>query len=384
MSAGRVIGLDAHPDSFTVAALAGADAATAQIEWIDHHLGWKQLARWVERRLQPDDLIVMEASGNTFEMATRLQKLGCHVVVLESLRAGQVRKTYCNTDKVSAVKIARVYLSGLAVVVWQPDETTRARREIFHRYRRALTDAVRARNRIGSWLSDHGIRPRPGLRLTQPSGRHWILQCRDWTPTQCLLIGQMLDQLIHAHSQRRQLRQIMAQELTTDSQMLKLVRLLGIREITAFALMAFIGDIHRFRTPKQLVAYIGLNPRVNLSGKGGFTGSLAHSGRRDVRWCLIQAAQALLRTDNPLRSWGCKLVFRKSRNQAAVAVARKLLVSVWYLLHGRFSPLQEITESLRIKITKIVTAVGKSNVRAMGFTTSKEFARCLHQKLLAT
>jgi transposase len=45
--------------------------------------------------------------------------------------------------------------------------------------------------------------------------------------------------------------------------------LFGVAEITAFDIGVFVGDIHRFRTPKQLVAYVGLNPRVQLSGQGG-------------------------------------------------------------------------------------------------------------------
>ena len=134
-----VIGLDAHPDTCSAAALSGADAGTAQVKWIDHPIPVGHLEKWAEKRVGPHDTVVIEASGNTFELAERLRKAGCHVVVLESVRAGQVRKTYCNTDKESAVKIARVFLSGLAVVVWNPDENTRQRRELFGQYRRSVT-----------------------------------------------------------------------------------------------------------------------------------------------------------------------------------------------------------------------------------------------------
>ena len=361
-----VIGLDAHPDTCSAAALSGADAGTAQVKWIDHPIPVGHLEKWAEKRVGPHDTVVIEASGNTFELAERLRKAGCHVVVLESVRAGQVRKTYCNTDKESAVKIARVFLSGLAVVVWNPDENTRQRRELFGQYRRSVTDAVRHRNRITSWLNGRGIKRPKGLRLTQSSGRTWLLGCRDWTVTQRLLIEQMHEQLVAAHQYRKRLRRIITLEVVRDPALLKLVRLFGVAEITAFALGAFIGDIHRFRTPKQLVAYIGLNPRVQLSGKGGYVGSVGGHGRKELRATLIEAAQNLLRYENPLKSWGWKLLIKKGRNVAAVAVARKLTVSCWYLMMGRFTQMQQLAPTLRTKITKMVAVLGKETVTQLG------------------
>ena len=381
---GRVIGLDAHPETCTAAALSGPDAGSARVEWVDGEIAVEKLITWAKRRVRPEDVIVIEASGNTFELASRLQSAGCHVLVLESLRAGQIRKTYCNTDKISAVKLARVYLSGLAHIVWQPDEKTRARREIFHRYRRAVTDATRLRNRIRSWFSDHGIRMKKGLRLTQPSGQAWALGAHDWTPVQRLLIEQMFEELAQAHTHRKRLRKIMAVDVVEDTNLLQLVRLFGIRDITAFALGALIGDIHRFRTPKQLVAYIGLNPRVQLSGKGGYVGSLAHCGRRDLRSYMVEAAHAILRYDKKLGAWGRKLLFRKGPKVAVIAVARKLAVACWYLMHGRFTPLQEVDSTLRVKIQKLATVLGRDMLQQLGYKTSKDFQECLMLRLQTT
>lgn len=378
-----VIGLDAHPKTCSAAGLWGQDAGSAEVRWVDHPIPVERLEQWAAKRVGPRDTVVIEASGNTFALVDRLQAVGCHVVVLESLRAGQVRKAYCNTDKVSAVKIARVYLSGLAVLVWKPDDKTRQRRELFRQYQRSVTDSVRHRNQISGWLNGHGIKKPKGVRLTQPSGREWMMGCYEWSSMQRLLIEQMIEQLIAAHEYRKRLRRIIALEVVGDPALLQLVRLFGVAEVNAFALGAFVGDIHRFRTPKQLVAYAGLNPRVNLSGQGGYTGSLSHHGRRELRATLIEAAQNLLRYDNPLRNWGWKLLIAKGRNVAAVAVARKLTVSCWYLMMGRFTPLEEVGPTLRTKITKIVALLGKKTVTQLGYTRLREYEECLLQQLMA-
>jgi len=379
-----VIGLDAHPDTCSAAGLSGAEAGTAQVKWVDHPIAVERLEQWAAKRVGPHDTVVIEASGNSFELADRLQRMGRHVVILESLRAGQIGKTYCNTDKISAVKIARVFLSGLAVIVWKPDEQTRQRRELFHQYKGSVTDAARHRNRIYGWLNGHGVKRPKGLQLTRPSGRTWMMGCREWSAMQRLLIEQMLEQLLAAHQLRKRLRRMIALEVVQNPALLQLVRLFGVAEITALAFGAFIGDIHRFRTPKQLVAYIGLNPRVRLSGKGGHIGSLGRHGRKELRSTLIEAAQNLLRYDNPLKNWGWKLLIAKGRNVAVVALARKLTVSCWYLMMGRFTTLQEVGPTLRTKITKMVAVLGKDTVTNLGYSKCREFEECLHQQLMAS
>src|SRR2546421_12488550 len=149
---GRVIGLDLHPDVFSAAALAGRDAATAQVEQSWDGRATAELEKW-GRTLQPGDLVVVEASGNTFGAVERLRAVGVAAVVLESQRAGQIRTTYCANDRGDAVKLGRIYLSGLAKLVWQPDARTRERREVLHSHRKAVTAATRARNRLKSFLS---------------------------------------------------------------------------------------------------------------------------------------------------------------------------------------------------------------------------------------
>ena len=378
----RVIGLDVHPDTFTAAAVTGWDAVNASIQWVKGPQPMTELETWAKANTTEQDTVVLEASGNSFETVERLEKVGRKALVLESLRAGKIKNTYCNTDKISAIKIARVYLSGLAVLVWTPDETTRARRDIFHRYRRAVTDSSRCRNRIRSFLSDHGVRLPKGTRLTQSSGLSFMLKAREWTPMQQQLLRMMQVDLVHTQTQRQELSRLMALEVVQDKNLLRLIRLFGIRHIVAFALAAFIGDIRRFRTPKQLVAYIGLNPRVNLSGQGGFVGSIAHQGRRDLCALLAEAAHAILQHANPLRTWGWKLTYRKGKNCAVIAVARKLAVACWYLMQGMFTPLQEVPATLKLKICKIVTLIGRKTIREMGYKTSMEYQQCIQLQLM--
>ena len=372
---GRVIGLDMHPDVFSAAALSGRDAARAQVAQSWDRRASGDLEKWA-RTLGSGDLVVLEASGNTFAATERLRAVGVETVVLESQRAGQIRKTYCANDRLDAVKLARIYLSGLAHTVWEPDTQTRERREVLHSYGKAVTTATRTRNRLKSFLSDHAVRLKKGVRLTQAAGETTVVASRPWSPLQTMLLKEMLAELRLAQERRKRLEALMAQEVAGDPKLLQLVRLLGVRHIIAFAVGAVVGDITRFANPKKLVAYLGLAPAVDRSGNGGRgqTG-LVSFGRADLRNLLIQSAQnALNQRASPLHTWGWKLVVRKSsKNVAVAAVARKLAVSIWYLLRGLFAPLVNIDPSLAVKLTKLATAIGVPTIRRLGYPSKTAF-----------
>jgi hypothetical protein len=131
---GRVVGLDVHPDSFAGAVVEGSDPASAQVSSTSTRVELERLEQWALRHTRTEDTLVLEASGNAFSVAERLRAIGREVEILDSHRAGKVGKVYCANDRVDAVKIARIYLSALSPIVWQPDPKTLERREVFSAY----------------------------------------------------------------------------------------------------------------------------------------------------------------------------------------------------------------------------------------------------------
>ena len=383
---GRIVGMDIHPTVFSASALENTNVQTARELSMHDRLDMDDLERWYQKNSQPGDIYVMESCNNSFETSERLRAMGAHVVVLESFSVGQIHTAYLKNDKFDARKVARVYLSGLAKVVWQPDEKTRERREVFAVYDRAKRDGARCRNRLWSWLTQHGIKRPKGLRLAEQSGLNWILQCREWSTRQQFLIKTMHANLVYTQQKRKELTRLMAAEIAEDIELLKLQQLCGLRLITIYALGAIIGDISRFKNPKKLVAYIGLQPAVNQSGITDRSGGLKHTGRKDLRSLLVQAAHAILRmapATNDLATWGRALTYRKGRNVAAIAVARKLVVYIWYLLRGFFTPLNNLSTSFRTKLQKLAVEIGTPLRREMGYKTIKDFIQQKEKLLLA-
>jgi transposase len=379
----RVIGFDSHPDSFTAAILRGPIPAAAVVEKLFNKVPMGQLRNWAKKNTTAQDLFVLEASGNSFQVVRTLAACQRRAKVLESCHLGKLKEAHANNDKISALRIAKAYLAGTAKEVWVPDARTQEWRDWFHAHRKAVKRMTQARNSLLSYLSDNGVRLKKGTRLASgPQAEQTLRAAGDWSPRQWQVIEGLLMQLRHAEQQRQHWRSLIAQEVLSDPQLLSIVRLCGAREMVAFALGAFIGDIQRFADPKKLVKYVGLNPAFDDSGEAQWSGGIGGHGNKYLRCLLIEGAQAILRcSKTPLALWGRKLLAKKgSRNLAVAAVARKLTVAVWYLLMGRWTPLEEIDDRLVIKVGTMISSVGKQRLQQLG-KTRKGYREEIYQRL---
>lgn len=380
---GRVVGLDNHPDLFSAGILEGHHALHARIVGGCDRQPMDQLEAWASRHLNPSDLIVCEASSNSFEIITRLGALGFTAICLESQRVGQIRDSHYNDDRSSAERIARIYLSGLAKVVWVPDERTRTYRELLGAHQSAVVHATRTKNELRAYLTEHNIRLPLGTRLTRTETEAAILDLYDWDETQKLLVSNYCEAVRRAEEQRQALRRAMARLICKDERMLRLMKILGIREVLAFALVATIGDIDRFASPKKLAAFLGVVMRRDKSGTSIDKKRGCGSGRKDMRSLLVQSAQAILnsRKGGSLRNWGWRVFARRgNRNIAIIAVARKLATQVWYELKGKAPAYREAPTLVRMKFTNLLACLDKEEVKQLGFSSKKEYAEVLLQR----
>jgi transposase len=379
----RVIGFDAHPDSFTAAILRGPTPAAAVVEKTFNKGPLAQLQSWAKKHITAQDLLVLEASGNSFQVVRTLAAIERKAKVLESCQMGKLKEAHANNDKISAVRIGKAYLAGTAKEVWVPDLKTQEWRDWFHAYSKATKRTTQMQARLRSYLSDNGVRLKQGTRLTKTGEvEPQIRQAREWSSRQWQVIEILLAELRHADQQRQHWRRLIAQEVLAEPELLSIVRLCGVREIVAFALGAFIGDIKRFADPKKLVKYVGLNPAFDDSGESEWSGGIGGHGHKLLRSLLIEGAQAILRCGtSPLARWGKKLLASKgSVNLAVAAIARKLTVAVWYLMMGRWTALEEIDARLLGKVSKMIGSVGQQGLQSLG-KTRKTYREEIYQRL---
>jgi len=365
----RVIGFDSHPDSFTAALLRGQTPAAAITEKMFNKIPMGQLQSWAKKNTTAQDLFVLEASGNSFQVVRTLAAIERKALVLESCQMGKLKEAHANNDKISAVRIGKAYLAGTAKVVWVPDLKTQERRDWFHAHRKCVKRTTQMCNRLLSYLSDNGVRLPAGSLSPSQEDEERVIQGHPWSVRQKQVIGGLFMEWRHAQEQRAHWRSLIAQEVLGDPQLLSIVRLCGVRDQIAFAAGALIGDIKRFANARKLVKYVGLNPAFDDSGEKQWSGGIGGHGRSDLRSLLIESAHSILRSQHPLAKWAKKLLARKGEIKLVVAaLARKLTVAIWYLMMGRWTALEEIDGRLALKVGKILTQVGPEGLKKLGKT----------------
>src|SRR5262249_39523723 len=147
-----------------------------------------QLQSWAKKHTTAQDVIVLEASGNSFHLVRSLRQIGRRALVLESCHLGKLKEAHANNDKISAVRIAKAFLAGTAKEVWVPDTKTQERRDLFHAHRKAARRSTQSRNSLLSYLSDNGVRLRKGTRLTGSQAQEQLRKVRRWSPSQWQVI----------------------------------------------------------------------------------------------------------------------------------------------------------------------------------------------------
>ena len=107
----------------------------------------------------------------------------------------------------------------------------------------------------------------------------------------------------------------------------------GVNLVSAATFVATVGEVGRFKTPRRLVSYVGLDPRVRQSGEAPARhGRISKQGSPQARHMLCEAAWIVVRTPGPLRAFYGRVRARRGAQIALVATARKLCVLFWHLL----------------------------------------------------
>jgi hypothetical protein len=159
------------------------------------------------------------------------------------------------------------------------------------------------------------------------------------------------------------------------------LRLPGFGLVLALTLLAGIGDITRFPSAKELVGYAGLGSSVHASGQTQRTGKLTKSGRREMRWALVEAAWRAVDHHPDWQGRFARLKARMSANQAIVAIAHQLLIALWHVLSQHEADRQAQPEKVAAKFLRWA---GQLTPEQRGGLTTGQFARLqLHHLKLA-
>ena len=291
------------------------------------------LAGLVRRLGGAEVLAVIESMNGARFVHDRLERLGWDVRIADAVKAKGLAPLACKTDKIDAWVLAELARRDLVPEIWLPDPANRAERERARFRLHLVKHRTALKNRVHSILIAHGT-ANPHSDLFGTGGRRMLerLQLPEpWrsTTTATLALIDVLDEQIDACE--RELRRLGA-----DHRYLPLLLTCpGISWVLAYTIAAEIGDINRFPSPRKLIGYTGLTPRVDQSGDTDRRGPLRKNGPTYLRWALIQAAHTASRDRRyqPIvERHRARHGQKRGSKLAALTIARKLSEAIWHML----------------------------------------------------
>jgi transposase len=203
-----------------------------------------------------------------------------------------------------------------------------------HRARQAFVEARTATlNRIRGLLSEFGI----VLPLKAATVRREAAAALEQLPGQSnLVIGDLLSEVHRLDERVAQYDRHIAQMAREDERARRLMRLAGVGETTATALVSMIGNGHEFKCGRQLAAWLGLVPGQYSSGGKARLGRITKAGDPYLRSLLVMGAKALLNAaklkSDGISRWAVALAERRGYWKAVVAIAAKNARMAWAVL----------------------------------------------------
>jgi transposase len=365
----RYIAIDLHKHYLMV----GGINAQQQVVLTPRKITLDRFVDWAQANLRPTDAVVIEATTNAWHIYDQLVPLSGRVVVAHPPKVKQIAAARVKTDKHDVLILAQLLRADLIPEVWVPPPHVRDLRALISHRQRLLRARTMGRNRLHSLIHRYNLTPPPG-DLFAAKQRDWWVNL-NLTLTERLRVDQDLATLDHLAQHIATVEAELHRLSTTAvwaEQVPYLVQLPGIGLITAMILLSAIGDITRFGAAQQLVGYAGLGAGVHSSGKTHRTGRITKEGRRELRWVLVEAAQTASRTHPYWQGEFQRLARRIGEKKAIVALARKLLVVIWHVLHGQ--SVDQRADAERVAF-KLMVWSWKLTDEQRGGLTSRQFIR---------
>jgi transposase len=321
-----IIGVDFHPEFQQIAAV---DTQTGELQ--ERRLQHPNEAESFYRELVRRGMQVrvgMEASGHARWLERLLGELQIELWIGDAaaIRAKRVRKQ--KTDRQDAQLILKLMLKDDFPRIWVPSWENRDLRQLLWHRHRMVQARTRVMNQLQAVALNEGLRCKKRLWRSQRQ-RLESFRLAPWATRRRQELLELLDRLDPTIAE---LSQAVEQEVEKCPEAQRLATHPGVGPLTALAFVLILGKAERFQCGKQVASYLGLVPMEDSSGNRRRLGHITKQGNSLLRFLLVEAAQATVRSLPQWRSQYFHLMMRRGRKIAKIAMARRLAVRLYWMM----------------------------------------------------
>jgi transposase len=244
-----------------------------------------------------------EAGPTGYGLQRQIAALGHDCVVVAPSLIPKRPGERVKTNRRDALALAKLHRAGELTPVWVPDPGHEAIRELVRAREAAMEDLRAKRQHLQSFLLRHG-RVFTGRSAWTRAHTRWLCELRFDHPAQHLVLAEYRQAIADAETRLARLTEQVS-ELVPSWSMAPVIAayqaMRGVAFLTAVTFVAEIGDVRRFDSPRQLMAYLGLVPSESSTGEQIRRGGITKAGNGRARRVLIEGA------------WTYRFPARKSR-----------------------------------------------------------------------
>jgi len=288
----KYVGLDVHKETIAVSV---AEANGGEVRYFGEIANTAEALSKLVRQLKKGDVrlaFCYEAGPCGYGIYRQLREMGLDCVVVAPSLIPKKAGDRVKTDRRDSLSLTRLHRAGELTAVWVPDgaqealrDLTRAREDMKHLQKQA-------KQRLLAFLLRHGKRYDGKGKWTQAHHR-WMEGVKFDQATQQIVFQEYID-TVGALSKRLEALDGHLQDAASESVFWPVIEALmalrGVRLLTAATIVAEIGDLKRFASAPQLMAYLGVVPSEHSSGPKQTRGGITKTGNGHVRRVLVEAA----------------------------------------------------------------------------------------------
>jgi len=235
-----------------------------------------------------------EAGPTGYGLQRLIESLGHTCILVAPSLVPKKAGDRVKTNRRDAEGLAKLLRAGELTSVWVPDARHEAMRELTRARDAARADLTRKRQQVSSMLLRMG-RYYPGIKTWGARHRAWLANLKLDHVEQRFALEELLLAERQAGERIARLEQAIrgaVADWSLASIVPALMAMRGIDLVSAVTILAEIGDLSRFASPRQLMAYLGLVPTERSTGESVKRGSITKAGNGRARRVLVEAAWA--------------------------------------------------------------------------------------------
>jgi transposase len=234
-----------------------------------------------------------EAGPTGYGLYRQLTGLGHACIVVAPSLIPKKPGDRVKTNRRDALSLVKLLRAGELTAVWVPDRHHEAMRDLTRARETAVKDVRSKRQQVSAFLLRQGLHYSEGRRTWTKSHMSWLARQKLEHAEQRIVFEEMMLAIRQGQERIERLEQairVAVPDWSLAEVVTALMAMRGLDLISATSFLAEIGDLSRFQTPRELMAYLGLVPSESSTGNTVKRGPITKAGNQRARRMLVECA----------------------------------------------------------------------------------------------